>query len=429
MAKVKNRQIVSKIAMRSIASRKSRNLIAVLAIALTALLFTSLFTIGGSIIQKMEESTMRQVGTSYHAGYKYLTWEQYEKLQKDPEVRDISYRIAVASAENPELLEVPTEIVYYEVKNEGHMPREKYEITASSLTLDALGIPCESGQKVTLSFTVRGKKYQQEFILSGWYEGDPIMSVQPLCVSREYAEEVAPMPSYSFQEGDGSTSDISGRLMAEFNFRNSFNVEGKMAQLTARLGFENVPDGVNWAYMSSSFDPQTAVGILILLAIIILSGYLIIYNIFYINVYGDIRFYGLLKTIGTTGRQLRRMVRRQAWLLSLTGIPLGLVLGWLAGRLLLPQIIKNLNLYDTVNYDASANPWIFAGAALFSLLTVYISCIRPCRIAARVSPVEAVRYTEGQEKSSVKHLKKQPAKKVTMRTFAVANMKRNRKRL
>ena len=188
-------------------------------------------------------------------------------------------------------------------------------------------------------------------------------------------------------------------------------------------------DGVNWAYMSSSFDPQTAVGILILLAIIILSGYLIIYNFFYINVYGDIRFYGLLKTIGTTGRQLRRMVRRQAWLLSLTGIPLGLVLGWLAGRLLLPQIIKNLNLYDTVNYDASANPWIFAGAALFSLLTVYISCIRPCRIAARVSPVEAVRYTEGQEKSSVKHLKKQPAKKVTMRTFAVANMKRNRKRL
>ena len=79
MAKVKNRQIVSKIAMRSIASRKSRNLIAVLAIALTALLFTSLFTIGGSIIQKMEESTMRQVGTSYYAGYKYLTWEQYEK--------------------------------------------------------------------------------------------------------------------------------------------------------------------------------------------------------------------------------------------------------------------------------------------------------------------------------------------------------------
>lgn len=293
MAKVKNRQIVSKIAMRSIASRKSRNLIAVLAIALTALLFTSLFTIGGSIIQKMEESTMRQVGTSYHAGYKYLTWEQYEKLQKDPEVRDISYRIAVASAENPELLEVPTEIGYYEDKNEGHMPREKYEITASSLTLDALGIPCESGQKVTLSFTVRGKKYQQEFILSGWYEGDPIMSVQPLCVSREYAEEVAPMPSYSFQEGDGSTSDISGRLMAEFNFRNSFNGEGKMAQLTARLGFENVPDGVNWAYMSSSFDPQTAVGILILLAIIILSGYLIIYNIFtlmYMEISGSTAF-------------------------------------------------------------------------------------------------------------------------------------------
>ncbi len=440
MANVKNRKIVTKIAMRSMKSRKTRNLIAVLAIALTALLFTSLFTIGGSIIQKLEEATMRQVGTSYHGGYKYLTWEQYEKLEKDPAVQDLSFRIAVSSADNPELLKVPTEIGYYEDENakhsfcypaEGHMPREKYEITASSLTLEALGIPCEVGQKVTLDFTVHGKKYQQEFILSGWYEGDPIMAVQPLCVSKEYAEEVAPMPSYSFQEGSGTTDDIAGRLMAEFNFRSSFNIEGKMEKLTARLGFENIPDGVNWAYMSSSFDPETAVGILVFLAVIMLSGYLIIYNIFYINVYEDIRFYGLLKTIGTTGRQLRRMVRRQAWMLSLAGIPIGLILGWITGRLLLPQILKNLTIYDTVNYKASMDPRIFIGAALFSLVTVYISCVRPCRIAARVSPVEAARYTEGQEKAGRNRRKKEhtkKTKKITMAAFAIANLKRSRKK-
>ena len=45
------------------------------------------------------------------------------------------------------------------------------------------------------------------------------------------------------------------------------------------------------------------------LLLIIFTGYLIIYNVFQISVTNDIRFYGLLKTIGTTPRQLRRIIR------------------------------------------------------------------------------------------------------------------------
>ena len=50
--------------------------------------------------------------------------------------------------------------------------------------------------------------------------------------------------------------------------------------------------------------------------LIVLTGYLIIYNIFQISVMKDIRFYGLLKTIGTTGKQIKKIIRRQALLLS-----------------------------------------------------------------------------------------------------------------
>ena len=56
----------------------------------------------------------------------------------------------------------------------------------------------------------------------------------------------------------------------------------------------------------------------------ILAGYLIIYNIFQISVTGDIRFYGLLKTIGTTPRQLRRIITQEALFLCIIGIPVGL---------------------------------------------------------------------------------------------------------
>ncbi|WP_324823300.1 ABC transporter permease [Sinanaerobacter sp. ZZT-01] len=82
--------------------------------------------------------------------------------------------------------------------------------------------------------------------------------------------------------------------------------------------------------------------------------------------------------------------------MSLAGIPLGLLLGYGIGVKLTPVILLQLNgvVQDTV----STNPLVFVGAALFSLLTVLLSCHRPGRMAARVSPVEATRYTEGSDK-------------------------------
>ena len=113
---------------------------------------------------------------------------------------------------------------------------------------------------------------------------------------------------------------------------------------------------------------------------------------FQISVAGDIRFYGLLKTIGTTPRQLRRIIRLQALALSAAGIPIGLVIGWLIGGQLTPVIVARL---DGIVPMTSVSPWIFVIAALFALFTVLLSCRRPGKMAAKVSPVEAVRYTEG----------------------------------
>ena len=75
-------------------------------------------------------------------------------------------------------------------------------------------------------------------------------------------------------------------------------------------------------------DPPTVIGVLAALLLIILTGYLIIYNIFQISVIKDIRFYGLLKTIGTTGKQIKKIIRRQALVLAAIGIPIGLVAGY-----------------------------------------------------------------------------------------------------
>lgn len=156
-----------------------------------------------------------------------------------------------------------------------------------------------------------------------------------------------------------------------------------------------------------------------MLLLILLTGYLIIYNVFQISVAGDVRFYGLLKTIGTTPRQLRRMIRQQAFFLSIIGIPLGLVLGWLLGKVLLPIIVAQL---DGVVLTTSVSPWIFVGSALFALVTVFISCLRPGRMAGRVSPVEALRYTEGSGRSKGSRKKES----VSLFSMVWANLGRSR---
>ena len=109
-----------------------------------------------------------------------------------------------------------------------------------------------------------------------------------------------------------------------------------------RCGFgEDVNEGVNWAYASSEVDFTTIAMLAGILLLIVFSGYMIIYNIFYISVSKDIRFYGLLKTIGTTNRQLKKLVRRQALILGLIGTPIGLILGYVVSVFVTPVVMSN----------------------------------------------------------------------------------------
>lgn len=439
MNKVKNRRVLTRIADKTRKAGKGKNLIAVLAIALTTVLFTSVFTVGGSMIDKQQQSTMRQVGTSAHAGYKYLTREEYDIVRKDKKIKEISYRIAVGNAVNKELIKLRTEIGCYEeldarfgfcYPEEGHMPEKEDELVTSDLVLKALGIPCELGAEVPLTIDTGKKTYEKTFTLCGYFKGDRVAQSQIGLVSKKHADKMTPTPVTSAMETGVDASDYAGRIMADFNFATSFQIEKQVEELNRRCGFpENVNVGINWAYMGN-LDMDAVLLIAGLLLVILVSGYLIIYNIFYINVYQDIRYYGLLKTVGTTEKQLRKIVRRQAYMLSLYGIPAGLLLGGAVGKLLLPVIMNELTFSGNVGTEIVLKPWIFGGAAVFSFVTVLISSIRPCRIASKVSAVEAVRYTEGQEEGNrrKKHMKDKKTKRVTPQEMAFQNMKRNRKK-
>ena len=437
--KVQNRMAITNLSRKSLRSNRRRNLVAILAIILTATLFTALFTVGGSLMKTMQTATMRQVGTSSHAGFKDLTQAQYEKIITDSKIKDYSYNIYIAQAENPALNKTSTEIRYTEDKcaawsfcapTTGRLPKSKYDLATSTTVLDALGVPHKLGQTVSLTFTADGKRYTQDFTLCGFWKGDPIAPAEEAYVSRAYCDEVAPRPTQpSYVTGD--TTGCGGIHLSLW-FASAWDIDGQMQALCQRLHLDDqIRSGVNWAYSTSDMDASSYALIAGLLALILASCYLIIYNIFSISVSHDIRFYGLLKTIGTTGTQLKRLVRRQALALSVSGIPFGLALGFAVGRLLLPAILGS-TVFASTHIEITVNPLIFLAAALFTLLTVRISCIRPCRMAARVSPIEALRWTEGkQTHHHGKKARKAAVRKthtVTPFRMALASLRRDRRK-
>ncbi|MEG1062074.1 MAG: ABC transporter permease, partial [Oscillospiraceae bacterium] len=175
MLKVNNKKTIRKLAASSFRANKLRNLFAVIAIILTTVLFTGLFTVAGSLLSSMEESTMRQVGSNFHGGFKYLTAEQYDKLKTHPDIKSISYSVVLGVAENEKLAKRPTEIRYandeieaaamFSLPTTGRLPQNEDELATDTLVLERLGIPAELGQKVTLEYSVGGEKRTDSFTL------------------------------------------------------------------------------------------------------------------------------------------------------------------------------------------------------------------------------------------------------------------------
>ena len=433
MLNVNNKKVLSLLAKRTRKAKKNR--VTIIAIVLTCILFTSIFTIGGSIIKTSEQETMRRVGTSAHAGYKYFTKEEYDTVCKDTKIKDISYSRYMGTIINEGFEKKYTEIRYSEDKSAkwgftypttGKIPTSENEIATSTIVLDTLGVSYNLGEEILLEFDMNGDKIKKTFILCGYWKGDNVSSAQQVLVSKKYCDKICKIPTVPIYESNNT--EIGGYISADIFFNNGFNIEGKMSDLSKRCGFDEklVNVGINWAYSSASVDIQSIIMLVSILLLIMISGYLIIYNIFYINVYQDIRFYGLLKTIGTTGKQLKKIVYKQAFSLCLFGIPLGLVFGWIIGKVLIPITFQGLSFekYQTV----SINPLIFIASASFTLLTVWMSCIRPCKIAAKVSPIEAVHYTNCNKSISKERNKNEKkSKKVTTARMALENMKRQKR--
>ena len=440
--KVKNGACIRRIGRKILGAARKRNRIAVFAIALTTLLFTSIFTVGMSLNKSYELFQFRQIGGCNHGTFKHVDEEEAAAIASSKRVKQTGERRMAGISADGVFGKVPAEVSYMDANEAkwsfaepetGRMPEKGNEIAMDTGALKLLGAEPELGEEVTLTWEVGDRsqesyKKTDTFTLVGFWEYDDLVPVHFINVSEEYAKQVE-------QEAVEKGAEPFRRDL-NVMMRSSVNIEGQMEAVLRELGYtwedEDAPDyvgiGVNWGYTAAQagagVDMPMVAGIAALFLLVIFTGYLIIYNVFQISVAGDIRLYGLLKTIGTTPEQLRRLIRQQALWLSFAGIPAGLLAGWCVGAVLTPIALSRTILED--GYVTVSGSWvIFAGATLFSLLTVLLSCAKPGRIAGKVSPVEAVRYTD---QSMGGKKKKRAFRGAKVHQMAFSNLGRSRKK-
>lgn len=407
-------------------SQKGRSLVTVAAIFMTTLMFTTLFTLAQSQSKNLIKMTFRQVGYDAQASIPSITAAQAAQLAGHPDVKEIGEGMVAGFAQDKKLLGRQVEIRWgsdcyashsFSHPTTGRMPEAPSEIALDTITLGRLGIPCELGQAVTLEWQRDAEDAVAEtatFTLCGFWEGNESSYASMAWVSREFAEAAV---------GDADAHVVQVALYSDRRIGEA------MDKILADTGLDSLEYDVNLAYSPEMYASAAGESIPMYLGmfLVFVSGYLIIYNIFQIGVAADIQFYGKLKTLGATERQLKKLIYGQANRLCLRGVPAGLILGWLLGSCLVPVLMGAMQDDAVVSTD----PVIFIGSALFAWLTVLVSCLRPARLAGKISPIEALRACEASPSGKRRRQTRLPWQNregASLAGMAWANLGRNKKR-
>ena len=434
-----NKAVIKKLANRSFRSNKMRNVIAVIAIALTTFLFTAVLTIGMGAKGTLEYNMAKMIGTGADALVQGLSEEQFQQLKENSMFEKVGCWVPIEIMTNTNRMvaeidyaDQPQLELRMQTPRTGSAPQKANEVLVSANILKDLNIEEKIGAEIPIEFKNRqsGQMYHFDMIVSGIYD-TPNEKSESVIVSKAFMEENPEMMREIAQGREGC-----GIYDADVIMRDSSMVKERISEFVRSIGGN--PDdrsAENYVRVApNTFLSNNSGGSIMWLVagvfgvLFMFCGYLLIYNVFEIAVTNDIRQYGLLRTVGTTSQQIKRLVNRQALYLFLIGTPFGLLFGILLGRSILPAALQMFAAdYSGKNIEVSTLPYlgIIVGAILFSGLTVYISTRKSVKKASRVSPIEAIRYVE-QDTVSIKRKKTNTG--AVIPRMAKANLQRNKRR-
>ena len=398
---------------------KSKNILIGIAIILTTLLLFVIPSIGKDMVE-VNFAVINKIYPTWHALYRNVDESTVMKLAAHHDVKTYGLR---SDAGYMNLEDATVSMMYmdrtgmelYKVKlKEGQLPQKENDIVVSKGILEALGQNGKIGDTITVPYQILkddGLDYTKEkdFRICGFLADNESSKEQ-----KQYTSLV----SEACLKAEIPVEQVKYRFLLQVNGQKgntTADYTETIQNIARQFGISEDDMNINKEYLAANYvDPATIPVIVGIMLIIVLAGIITIYSVYYVSMNQRVREFGKLKAIGATKRQLRQIVLREGMGVALFAIPIGLLIGTVAVKVVLLQFVehaKDSNVLITEAYKVVAKGevqlyywWIYLLAIAVTLCTVYLSLMKPMRMAAKVSEIEAMRYQGGskRQKSSRK---------------------------
>ncbi len=400
--------IVKNLAKRNLKSEKRRNIMVIISVVLAAFLISLSGLVGVSLMQ----TEKKKVIDTYEATYVQVDEAHIEELKQVPEFARVGeyYMYGKESSTqgfNGFFAYADKETLYMARSQmklaDGDLPIEKNEIVVSKEWLSKFFPDCPIGDSVTLDT----ESFSGEYIISGILDttGQEKQNMYSFLISKEMLEQCKKY------EPDGffayvhlkNVDQLDGELIKSYvqKIKEELQIPG--------VGFQDA----YFRYIDGDISMENVLLLMAFAGIVLVGGCVVIQSIFRISIIDKIKSYGQLRTIGATKKQIMRIVKKEGHSLGWKGMSIGILLGLGVTLLLFPRGFSLLGYLLVIGCTV-----------LICWTMICLSIRKPVKLAADISPVEAVRFTSHQKK--IKSRTKR--KRISSRSLGMLNFRRDWKK-
>ena len=326
---------------------------------------------------------------------------------------------------------------------EGRLPKNDKEIVIPEYLKENYPDLLKVGN--TLNLSVGDRYYNNEFLTprDDYTEGEYINNPKSYTftivgvIERDYYED-SEIGCFVYTTGLSSDNmdvfitykNVNKTYDNTKNIAKSLGIVPDSQEYYSRIGYNSALLTLYGASSYSNLVNSMAGMLAIMLSLVSIACVIVIYNSFAISVMERKKQFGLFSSIGATKNQIKRTVLYEAMIVSLIGIPLGILSAYL-GIYIVVLIMNNLlKGMFSVGFHLSTYPLFIIIPIIFMIITIFISASIPAKRASKISPIEAIRLNDdikikGKKVKSPKFIRKLFG---VEGDIAYKNMRRNKKK-
>lgn len=389
MLKNNNQAVVKRLAKNNLKSNRRRSFSMILAIMLSSFLLFSVFTVGATYLKMQRQQNIRLNGAEFDAIMYGISEEQKEILEENPTVEHYGVVMVSGVVAETEADKTPGVGLLYADDTywkkmmaparkfvKGHYPVEENEVMVTEDALKKCGFSDKKiGDEITFVYEINEKREAKTFRISGIWDG--------------YGDTDNFYMSKAFCDKQKLDAVYYGRCHISF-CKKWMSDEAQQAFIDSMKLKKSQRLFYVYEYGNAT---EIFLGLAGIALVTVLSAYLLIYNIMYLSVAGNIRYYGLLQTVGMTGRQIRQLMQKQLLWIGGIGMLAGILIGAGTSFFLIPVVVKTfVSGKEMGAVQVTFHPVIVLLTVLLTGCTVWYAGRKPTKIAVGSSPVEALEY-------------------------------------